>query len=1501
MMIEWPDRRRCDVISPPIGSIYTLQNVYHELVMNDVAVVRTSAPVTSGIRQGDAILYTSLPEVVDPSRGMDLRTVVYAIINGVRRSIGYEARCGDCEYNLETPLPSINPLKLPLQSRTSSEMLHSLQRLRNVAMKAPSEESFSYTSEMGLSDIINLMKDIIMSLIDSGLLRLVPKEFEDGEDLANSNDLFLLSEKLKNNFVNTKIDIYITTTLLGNACDALNPHYILSNFGFKDIEEYKNFLIMKSKELLDIIGEFKELYPQSFEELRKNFNKFYHYDDLERILDCERSLRFHKQFEKCPSRIWNFVKHLIPYMEKKVKENGGGHLSELAKSAEKIGREIIELYYEKSNIIITELKKCGERFLDELEDRIKRELGVGKGEKIAFKTLHGEYFRVAARAGALPTRESVFKLNVLPFLLEYPPAKQVFQSLNTSSNINEKKTLRCLGFEELDEKMKLDENTELVDAIADAIGGDRVISRELARSLIEAVKKSGYKYLSCYQRRYLSEVLRNPNKPMLLSAPPGSGKTLIFMIPIIIKTLRKKINNEEGKVLLVYPRKTLAKDQLEKLFEIIYNFNDIISRNPNLRKYTIKIGIRDGDSIDEETLPQSPTPLRGLKFGGYKLCVRCNKSQKSCKYYLSINCSVAGRAIDWIRDEKEDFSGDRDPLLSDEIDVVVTNHSMLYKKIDETILNRIMNVLTQRPLDKVIAVVFDEAHLYFESEILPIIQKIVAYLKHVNPNAWFAVSSATLANKTTIHRKFNSRAIQGVLELREGRSDVVLRRVLGNELSLEEVTYVPYGFVTPCEVSKSGISYPKYCGPLKLRVVGISAPSARRRSENALLETEVETIHFTMAFERVTQKFIKDNAKLISMTFFDSLATLEDTEKMFRERQVLEARDVLDRSLASYYYGPNNTFKPNNDFIENEINRGIHVPIALIYSRGMPRGVFRETAFDEIYGRMSLSDQNVPNLYHLWWKDKRVFDFSAISFHLTKDDYKRLFGGNLTPLDVSQGNCCNNIVDKILTMELSTLILDFVLNSASLVAALRNPNSWKRISNLFRNGVTVQQAHSIIIRNSTNQNPTVVQNTLNLVKRLGIIDFRVSHLVHFGRDLSKNVRSEVEELLKEGRSYLSRSTQTLEVGVDLSNVLSVIQFGTTASSGDFLQRLGRSGRSLESLYVSTGLIVLSKDISMIHEDKAIDYVFNMKIHNVRGLETPEHGASFFTRVLFEKLSYDYQNGVGRRLDADVIDSTVRGKTSHEGAQFLSNYSLVESKQFRDLIKLIEKVCELYGNRGIDCVDNYEKLLRDWFDQVKLTLYVLLYPKNVTKMLSNAFSNLSGDILKMASDIVGKLSDPSSGFGLSAAVRDMLSAMSSLFRYPYIPDSIVESLHFSKVIEYVQREMESKVFKAYNPLERSQLASFTSSVLRASLFYKFLKDIYQIKAMNPDKCKNVLTERQMLEMAVSLLSLGMRNGIGNEIERRIVTEIVSDSVSKVKCKIVENEEFLRESRQLHSKR
>lgn len=80
-----------------------------------------------------------------------------------------------------------------------------------------------------------------------------------------------------------------------------------------------------------------------------------------------------------------------------------------------------------------------------------------------------------------------------------------------------------------------------------------------------------------------------------------------------------------------------------------------------------------------------------------------------------------------------------------------------------------------------------------------------------------------------------------------------------------------------------------------------------------------------------------------------------------------------------------------------------------------------------------------------------------------------------------------------------------------------------------------------------------------LVKRCEMEGVPVEFGAHHG-SLSKDIRQEAEQRLKEGRPYTVVCTSTLEMGIDIGSMDSVAQIGVPPSVASLRQRLGRSGR-----------------------------------------------------------------------------------------------------------------------------------------------------------------------------------------------------------------------------------------------------------------------------------------------------------------------------------------------------
>jgi hypothetical protein len=118
----------------------------------------------------------------------------------------------------------------------------------------------------------------------------------------------------------------------------------------------------------------------------------------------------------------------------------------------------------------------------------------------------------------------------------------------------------------------------------------------------------------------------------------------------------------------------------------------------------------------------------------------------------------------------------------------------------------------------------------------------------------------------------------------------------------------------------------------------------------------------------------------------------------------------------------------------------------------------------------------------------------------------------------------------------------------------------------------------------------------------GVKDLRVSRyegviLMHHA-DLSKELRSRIEAHIK-GQQYpvpqIIMSTSTLELGVDIEHVPVIVQYAPEPLPAELTQRMGRSGRSLESLYVSTLILVLrntGEDLAYTRDQEAVEYVYN---------------------------------------------------------------------------------------------------------------------------------------------------------------------------------------------------------------------------------------------------------------------------------------------------------------------
>lgn len=186
----------------------------------------------------------------------------------------------------------------------------------------------------------------------------------------------------------------------------------------------------------------------------------------------------------------------------------------------------------------------------------------------------------------------------------------------------------------------------------------------------------------------------------------------------------------------------------------------------------------------------------------------------------------------------------------------------------------------------------------------------------------------------------------------------------------------------------------------------------------------------------------------------------------------------------------------------------------------------------------------------------------------------------------------------------------------------------------------VDSHRSTLIFVNSRQNAEMLGHKFNQLKRFDIT-------VHHG-SLSKEERARAEDEFKSGALKAIICTSTLELGIDIGNVDLVVQYLSPRQVSSLIQRVGRSGHSLDRL--SKGVIVTAFPDDTLESMAAVKSAYRSKLepvlihegaldvlaHQVAGILLDKGNIDLKTLLVMLRRAYPYRNLTEEKL-LDVVD------------------------------------------------------------------------------------------------------------------------------------------------------------------------------------------------------------------------------------------------------------------------
>ncbi|HDI75302.1 MAG TPA: DEAD/DEAH box helicase, partial [Thermoprotei archaeon] len=681
-----------------------------------------------------------------------------------------------------------------------------------------------------------------------------------------------------------------------------------------------------------------------------------------------------------------------------------------------------------------------------------------------------------------------------------------------------------------------DEN--LASALSDALVSAFLKSIAGKRSLKEGVL-SEYQYANLYSLfKYASN---NVPSISLLAAPTGTGKTWVFVLYIIARILEAKIKGEiDGvKVVIVYPRKALARDQFERILRLLHVFNEELRRR-GLKRYAVSLGIWDGDSLEKWEKIAEMRRKRGgqdVEFRGIK-CPLCNAKLVYRKEERCIVCSSrsCGMTYEYIGDVREWIS-------EVQPDILITNFWALNYRL---ISRRYKHLLSS----SIRCIVIDEAHVLKDLEgaftsylLCRILLRLAMQYK--------GVSTDTLAS-LRLDPKLEYDALDWIREYLKDRNFTIV-------LSSATISTAP----TVNERRKDAEDFARNL--VYPRLYEVFEGICKGRGFSPIIYHDHDEIYQKLyggspAFKKLRRKI--DVVVIVAPHPMRGLETIAQATALC---SLFWSKEFGQKFLL---------FADNKEAIERLYH---FINDIIIGERG------------EIYDHVFLTDRN-PG--------------SHIS-HFIRGLWK---------------NYGNNLMSK----------------SDILVKALDDPLYWLAFTytSYFSDIMTRYGDLSKVLSFVYSNQEIHFNNLLDVAKSScdDIFNNRTLRLDVHHADLDRQRRQEIEERLKKADLLGVLCTSTLELGIDIDHITTIIQYRPPIAAESFIQRLGRAGRKPATMYIAVGFLLLSNfDTLYLNESYSDEVLFSVRPRPLP-LENHRVRANAIIYTIVDLLAYlDHRTHYSSRL------------------------------------------------------------------------------------------------------------------------------------------------------------------------------------------------------------------------------------------------------------------------------